>query len=84
MGTKTFDCAFIGYAQNSVAYRSLCLSDDSICESRNVKFFKNVFPMRKNAYDIASSSNASSLSLFMPSSFDTVNDNVHEPMRSQR
>lgn len=35
IGTKTFDCAFIEYAENNIACRFLCLSDNSICESRN-------------------------------------------------
>jgi len=30
---------FIGYAQNSAAYRFLCLNDNFICESRNAEFF---------------------------------------------
>ena len=39
VGSKTSDTVFIGYAQNSVAYRFMSLSDHSICESRYAKKF---------------------------------------------
>ena len=43
IGTKTFDCVFIGYAQNSAAGIFLCLNDNSICESRKGEFFSKIF-----------------------------------------
>ena len=35
VGPKSSDCVFIGYAQDIVAYRFMCISDNLICESRN-------------------------------------------------
>ena len=50
IGQKTIDCIFIGYAQNSSAYRFLvCKSEipdihkNTIMESRNASFFEDVF-----------------------------------------
>ncbi|KAH9736282.1 hypothetical protein KPL71_018042 [Citrus sinensis] len=50
IGPKTVDCIFIGYAQNSSAYRFLVheskISDvhkNTIIESRNASFFEHVF-----------------------------------------
>ncbi|KAL0551719.1 hypothetical protein IC582_010808 [Cucumis melo] len=48
IGSKTFDCAFIGYAQNSVTYRFMCLNDKTINESRDVEFFEHVFPLKQS------------------------------------
>ncbi|KAK4387189.1 Retrovirus-related Pol polyprotein from transposon TNT 1-94 [Sesamum angolense] len=45
IGPQTFDCFFIGYAQNSVAYRFMCLKDSSICESRDAESFEREFPL---------------------------------------
>ena len=43
-GSKTYDCMFIGYASNSVAYRFLVLKSDvlernTIIETKNAEFF---------------------------------------------
>lgn len=43
VGSKTFDTAFIGYAQNSVAYRFMSINDYSICEYRDAEFFFSIF-----------------------------------------
>ncbi|KAL0546105.1 hypothetical protein IC582_016010 [Cucumis melo] len=48
VGSKTFDCIFIGYAQNSVAYRFMCLNDKTINESRDAEFFEHVFPLKQS------------------------------------
>ena len=55
IGPKTVNCVFIGYANNSSAYRFLiCKSDipdmhvNTIIESRNASFFEHIFPYRKN------------------------------------
>ena len=55
IGPKTVDCVFIGYANNSSAYRFLiCKSDipdmhvNTIIESKNDSFFEHNFPYRKN------------------------------------
>ncbi|GAB2291261.1 hypothetical protein Dimus_038157 [Dionaea muscipula] len=53
IGPKTVDCVFIGYAQNSSAYRFLVHESDNpdvhkntIMESRNTVFFEHIFPYR--------------------------------------
>ena len=46
------DCVFLGYAQRSIAYRFLVVSEvpnvyvDTIMESRDATFFENIFPMK--------------------------------------
>ncbi|KAA0045096.1 ty1-copia retrotransposon protein [Cucumis melo var. makuwa] len=50
VGSKTFDCIFIGYAQNSAAYRFMCLNDKTINESRDAEFFEHVFPLKQSLY----------------------------------
>ena len=54
IGPKTVDCVFIGYAQNSSAYRFLTYKSEipdinvnTIIESRNAVFFEHVFPYNK-------------------------------------
>ena len=51
IGPKTVDCVFIGYANNSSAYRFLVHNSEipdihvnTIIESRNASFFENTFP----------------------------------------
>ena len=44
IGSKTFNCMFIGNASNSVAYRFLILKSDvlecnTIIETKNIEFF---------------------------------------------
>ncbi|KAL6312007.1 hypothetical protein AAG906_017660 [Vitis piasezkii] len=53
IGPKTIDCIFIGYAHNSNAYRFLVyesnipdIHKNTIMESRNASFFKDVFPCK--------------------------------------
>ena len=65
IGPKTVDCIFIGYANNSSAYRFLVHKSENteihvntIIESRNTAFFENVFPCKltqeaKRTYDAA-------------------------------
>ena len=50
VGPKTVDCVFIGYAQNSNAYRFLVHKSEiadihvnTIIESRDASFFENIF-----------------------------------------
>ena len=45
---------FIGYAQNSAAYRFMSLNDYSIFEYRDAEFFEHVFPLKKEVTDVAS------------------------------
>ena len=52
IGSKTSDCMFIGYANNSVAYRflvlkSYVLESNTIIETKNAKFFEHVFPLSR-------------------------------------
>jgi hypothetical protein len=56
LGPKTVDCIFIGYAQNSPAYRFLIVKYatpemivDTIMESKDATFFENIFPMRQTS-----------------------------------
>jgi len=51
IGSKTFDCLFLGYA--SVAYRFLVLNSEiikrnTIVEMKNVEFFKHINPLKVN------------------------------------
>ena len=46
VGSKTFDCIFIGYAQNNAAYMFMCLNDKSINEPRDAEFFEHVLPLK--------------------------------------
>ena len=53
LGPKTVDCVFLEYAQRSIAYIFLVVKSeipdvhvDSIMESRDAIFFKNIFPMK--------------------------------------
>ncbi|KAL4034931.1 hypothetical protein IC575_003604 [Cucumis melo] len=48
VGSKTFDCIFIGYAQNSAAYKFMCLNDKTINESRDAEFFEHVFSLKQS------------------------------------
>ena len=56
IGPKTVDCVFIGYAQNSSAYRFLVyesaipdIHKNTYMESRNVSFFEHIFPYRSTS-----------------------------------
>ena len=59
LGSKTFDCMFIGYVQNSpaskysAAYRFLVIRSENnvmepntIVETKNAEFFEHIFPMK--------------------------------------
>ena len=43
IGPKAKDRAFIGYAQNSPAYRCLVLETNTIEETRDADFFEHIF-----------------------------------------
>ncbi|KAI3503228.1 hypothetical protein L1887_31667 [Cichorium endivia] len=65
IGPKTVDCIFIGYAQNSSAYRFLLhdskildIHKGTIMESRNTSFFETVFPCLDKVETSASKPNA--------------------------
>ncbi|KAL0423071.1 UNVERIFIED_CONTAM: Retrovirus-related Pol polyprotein from transposon TNT 1-94 [Sesamum radiatum] len=78
IGTKTFDCAFIGYAQNSAAYRFMSLHDNSIRESRDAEFFELIFLFNKEL-----DNQIASLNKFDSSSNSSM-ENVVEIRRSKR
>ncbi|XP_070055248.1 uncharacterized protein [Nicotiana tomentosiformis] len=51
IGSKTSDCMFIGYAESSAAYRFLVVKSDvlehnTIVETKNTKFFENIFLLK--------------------------------------
>jgi len=51
IGSKTSDCLFLGYAKHSVAYRFIVLNSEiiernTIIETKNVKFFEHIFPLK--------------------------------------
>ena len=55
IGPKTINCIFIGYAQNSSAYRFLVykfeildIHKNTIMESRNPLFFEHIFPCKSD------------------------------------
>ena len=75
---------FIGYAQNSAAYRFLRLNDNSICESRNAEFFEQEFPLTKHVNELISSCNTTSVPLHLHTSSSVTNEQVNEPRRSKR
>jgi hypothetical protein len=59
LGPKTGDCVFLEYAHHSIAYRFLLIKSeipdvyvDTFLESRDVTFFKNIFPI-KNLYGMS-------------------------------
>jgi hypothetical protein len=59
LGPKTVDCGFLAYAHHSIAYRFLVIKSkvsnvyvDIFLESRDVTFFKNIFPM-KNLHNMS-------------------------------
>jgi len=82
IGPKTFDAVFIGYAQNSAAYKFMSLNDYSIFEYRNAEFFEHVFPLKKKVSDVASINPSETVNL-PASSFD-VRVTVTKPRRSKR
>src|SRR3954462_10599371 len=49
LGPRGIRCAFIGYAQNSKAYKLLNLESNVIVESREVEFFENLINKDKES-----------------------------------
>jgi len=53
LGSKTFECMFLGYAEHSATYRFLILNSDitkrnNIVEMKNLEFFEHIFPLKIN------------------------------------
>src|SRR3954462_4595130 len=49
LGPRGIRCAFVGYAQNSKAYRLLNLESNIIFESQDVEFFENLITKDKES-----------------------------------
>jgi hypothetical protein len=71
LGPKTVDCIFLGYAQHSAAYKFFIIKSEipdvhanTMTESRDASFFKNIFPMKDS---VASSSQPTYISTLEPS-----------------
>jgi len=79
---KTFDYEFIGYAQNSVAYRFMSLNEFSICESRDAKFFHHMFPLKMNVSTTVHEIVHDNVNMLASSSI--VRDSIDAPRRSKR
>ena len=75
---------FIGYAQNSAAYRFMSLKDSFISESSDGEFFKHVFSLKRNVsttvHEIIPVSDNVPLSV----SGNRVRDSIDELRRSKR
>ena len=52
IGSKTSNCIFIGYANNSSAYRYLVINHDLIenntIVTKNAEFFEHMFPLKRD------------------------------------
>jgi len=53
IGSKTYDCMYLGYAKHSAAYRFLVHNSDiiernTIVETKNVEFFEHIFPLKSS------------------------------------
>ena len=73
---------FIGYAQNSAAYRLISLNDYSISNYRYAEFFEHVFPIKKKVTDLASVNSSESVNL--PASRSNNRVSVTKPRRSRK
>jgi hypothetical protein len=97
LGPKTIDCVFLGYAHSSAAYRFLVIKSDfpdvhvnTVTESRDASFFKDIFPMKDR---VAARSEASTsytpgpnIVSLPPAYFEQHNEdnNMVAPHRSKR
>jgi hypothetical protein len=96
LGPKTVDCIFLGYAQHSAAYKFLVIKSEipdvyanTMTESRDAMFFKNIFPMKDSA---ASSSQPTYISPLEPSNNSKPTTDIEQvteqdidaPRRSKR
>jgi hypothetical protein len=90
------DYIFLGYAQYSAAYKFLIIKSDipnvhanTMTESRDATFFKNIFPMKDSA---ASSSQPTYISALEPSNNSesttdieqVIKQDIDAPRRSKR
>ena len=91
IGPKTVDCIFIGYAQNSSAYRFLVhesknpeIHKNTIMESRNASFFEDVFPCKSKGNDPSSSKRTFETIEEISQDQDQEVEVEEEPRRSKR
>jgi len=82
MGSKTSNCLFIGYAEHSAAYRFLVLKSDmikcdTIMETKNAKFFEDIFPLRSSA----SSNTISNLEQLVETYSESTSKNLRRSKR---
>ena len=97
LGPKIVDCVNLGYAMNSVGYRSLVVKSEvpdmkvcTIMESKDATFFEDIFPMR----DVQSTSRQESEETPEPaipmeyyehkSDESSTEDDEEAPVRSKR
>ena len=86
LGPRAFKSVFVGYAENSKAYRLLDLSSNTIVESRDVEFFENKFSVDSENVEnvpILLNSNNFSSSDFHAKETNTSKE-TSEPRRSTR
>jgi hypothetical protein len=81
---KTVDYVFLGYANNSVAYRFLVIKSEfpdvhvnTLTESRDATFFKEIFPMKDR---VATSSEASTSYVPQPIPFSLPPVHSEQPI----
>jgi hypothetical protein len=97
LGPKTIDCVFLGYTHNSAAYRFLVIKSEfsdvhvnTLTESRDATFFKEIFPM-KDRVAIPNEASTSSVPQPIPFSLPHVHSeqptedySIDAPRRSKR
>ncbi len=78
LGPRAIKCAFVGYAQNSKAYRLLDMESNTIIESRDVEFFENSLSLESKDNEIQTPNREPD------STTPQIVEDPIEPRRSQR
>ena len=84
-GSKTVDCMFIGYAQQSAAYRFIVLrssdvlNKNTILETKDAEFFETIYPLKDEYVPKKIDENVVSSSVT-----ETLNDEFSELRRRKR
>jgi len=84
LASKAYECAFIGYAINSKAYRFYDLNVKVIIESNDVDFYENKFPFKSRNSEGTSGGIATDHILMIRSSDQNIESDVTEPQRGKR
>ncbi|GAA0183261.1 hypothetical protein LIER_42371 [Lithospermum erythrorhizon] len=86
IGSKTYYCVLIGYAQNNSAYRFISISDRTILEARDAEFFEHIFPLNNGVtiHHIVPGVPDESYDTNRHASCSTSNLQVNEPRKSNR